>query len=60
MFPRQTAIQLPKRHGRLRHRQALTDIFVFVFYVEGTIDGEPVYDALRVVMHGDHLINPDA
>ena len=33
---------------------------VFVFYLTGTKDGEPVHDALRVVMRGDHLINPDA
>ena len=60
--PRQTAIQLPNfdtvDFGT--GEGLLTDIFVFVFYVEGTINGEPVYDALRVVMRGDHLINPDA
>ncbi len=60
--PRQTAIQLPN-YDTVDYgtgEKLLTDIFVFVFYVEGTIDGEPVYDALRVVMRGDHLINPDA
>jgi hypothetical protein len=60
--PRQAAIQLPNYDtvDFGTGEGLLTDIFVFVFYVEGTIDGEPVYDALRVVMRGDHLINPDA
>ena len=60
--PRQTSIQLPNYDSVNfgTGEGILTDIMVFVFYLTGTRDGEAVHDALRVVMRGDHLINPDA
>jgi hypothetical protein len=60
--PRQAQIQLPNLDS-LDYgtgEPLLTDIMVFVFYLEGTLNGERVYDALRVVLRGDTMINPDA
>ena len=60
--PRQTSVQLPNYDSVDfgTGEGLLTDIMVFVFYLTGSKDGEPVHDALRVVLRGDHLINPDA
>ncbi len=60
--PRQSQIQLPN-YDTVDYgsgKQLLTDIIVFVFFFEGTLDGEPVFDAVRVAMRGDVLLNPDA
>ena len=60
--PRQTQIQLPN-YDTVDYESGeglLTDIVVFVFFLEGELDGERVFDAVRVVMRGDVLINPDA
>jgi hypothetical protein len=60
--PRQSQIQLPNYDtvDIGTGQQLLTDIVVFVFFFEGELDGEPVYDAIRVAMRGDILLNPDA
>ena len=60
--PRQSQIQLPN-YDTVDYSNGsplLTDIVVFVFFFEGTVNGEPVFDATRVLMRGDVLINPDA
>ncbi|MEE2828229.1 MAG: hypothetical protein VX498_03490, partial [Myxococcota bacterium] len=59
---RQSAIQLPNYDtvDYSSGKQLLTDIVVFVFYFEGTLDGKKVYDATRIVMRADILLNPDA
>ena len=60
--PRQSQIQLPN-YDTVDYgsgQQLLTDIIVFVFFFEGELDGEPVFDAVRVAMRGDVLLNPDA
>jgi hypothetical protein len=60
--PRQAQIQLPN-YDTVDYgsgQALLTDIVVFVFFLEGTLDGERVYDAIRVAMRGDVLLNPDA
>ena len=60
--PRQVQVQLPNYDtvDAATGEPLLTDIVVFVFFLEGTLDGEPVYDAIRVAMRGDVLLNPDA
>jgi len=60
--PRQSQVQLPN-YDTVNYgtgQQLLTDIVVFVFFFEGELNGEPVYDAVRVAMRGDVLLNPDA
>jgi hypothetical protein len=60
--PRQAQIELPN-YDTVDYgsgQSLLTDIVVFVFFFEGTLEGEPVYDAIRVAMRGDVLLNPDA
>jgi len=59
---RQSSIQLPNYDtvDYATGKQLLTDIVVFVFFFEGEVDGEPVFDATRVVMRADVLLNPDA
>ncbi len=60
--PRQVQLQLPN-FDTIDYETGeglLTDIVVFVFFLEGQLNGEPVYDAVRVLMRGDVLINPDA
>jgi hypothetical protein len=60
--PRQAAIQLPNYDtvDYSSGKQLLTDIVVFVFFFEGELDGKPVFDATRIVMRADVLLNPDA
>ena len=60
--PRQSNIQMPN-YDSVNYgdgSRLLTDIVVFVFFLEGELDGEKVFDATRVVMRGDVIINPDA
>ncbi len=60
--PRQAQIQLPN-YDTVDYgsgQSLLTDIIVFVFFFEGELNGEPVFDAIRVAMRGDVLLNPDA
>ena len=60
--PRQVQVQLPN-YDTVDYgtgEELLSDIVVFVFFLEGELDGEPVYDAIRVAMRGDVLLNPDA
>ncbi len=60
--PRQAAIQLPNFDtvNYATGADLLTDIAVFVFFVEGRLNGELIHDAIRLVLRGDVLINPDA
>ena len=60
--PRQSSIQL-ENYDTVDYgtgKKLLTDIVVFVFFFEGEMDGEKVFDATRIVMRGDVLLNPDA
>jgi len=60
--PRQVQVQLPNYDtvDAGSGKQLLTDIVVFVFFFEGELDGQPVFDSTRVAMRGDVLLNPDA
>jgi len=60
--PRQVQVQLPN-YDTVDYgsgESLLTDIVVFVFFFEGELNGERVFDATRVAMRSDILLNPDA
>ena len=57
--PKQVAVQHTNYDARnfATGEWELADTVVFQFFLEGTRDGEPVYDALRIALRGDQVYN---